>query len=143
MQDLEKQNVSGSSRWKPGQSGNPNGRPFNPERRQLQNALRSVKKNHNNIEFLHHVADEAYKNNNVAMKVLDKLIPNAENPKDNENTGFKQLIIVRTDSDQAQRISGQVHLQPEEVSRDVEQLGHREDDVIDLKGYVVQRASEE
>lgn len=122
---------------------NKHGRPLNPEKRDLQNALRAVKRNHNNVEFLHHIADQAYSNTTVAMKVLDKLIPNAENPKENDNSGFKQLIIVRTDSNQTEEVSRPICVQPEEVSRSMEQLGNGEDNGSDTSEYVIQRASEE
>lgn len=132
-----------STAYKPGQSGNPNGRPINPERKQLIAALRAVKRNHNNVDFLHHIADTAYENTTMAMKVLDKLVPNAENPKeDNANTGIKQLIIVRN-GDKTETVSRQVCVQPEEISRDVEQLGHGEDDVFNSPFNVIQRAHTE
>lgn len=109
---------------------NKQGRPSNPQARQLQTALKNASRKHNNVEFLHHVADEAYKDKSIMLAVLDKLVPNAQLPKEkDESAGLKQVIIIRADSQEAEAVSRQVHLQPEALPSDVELLGNGQDDV--------------
>lgn len=145
MQTLEKQIVSnrGNPNWKSGVSGNPNGRPKNPEKRDLQNALRAVKRKHNNVDFLHHIADQAYENTSVGLAVFHKLVPNAENPKEDENRTFQPIIIIRPEGNITKDIPGQLCIQSKEVSGDVEQLGNGKDDVLDSAGDALHGASQE
>jgi hypothetical protein len=61
---------------------------------------------------------------------------------DGINGSIRQLIIIRpiNGENQTEDISGRLHLQPEAVPGNVELLGHRKDDVLNISGHVVQRA---
>lgn len=61
-------------RWKKGETGNPNGRPRKPEVDLLRNALEKARKGHR-IDFLEHFVERAYENDNVAIALARKLIP--------------------------------------------------------------------
>ena len=63
---------------------NRKGHPANPVKRQLLQALKEAAKENGNIDFLYHVAREAYKNNQVMLAVLDKLVPDEALKKDFE-----------------------------------------------------------
>lgn len=122
---------------------NRKGRPINPEKRALQNALRAAKRNNGNIEFLHHVANEAYKDKSVMLAVFDKLVPNATLPKEqDESTGLKQVIIIRADREEAKEVSRRVHIQPESIPCDVEFMGNRKDNESNPTGQYFKRSSE-
>lgn len=72
MSEPEKQENTG--RWKPGQSGNPNGRPRKPEVEQLREALDQAQAKHNK-SFLQHFIERAYTNDNVAIALAKKILP--------------------------------------------------------------------
>ena len=63
-----------SGPWKPGQSGNPNGRPKRPEIEALRVALKKVETK-KKISFLEHCIERAYENDFMAKAILAKLIP--------------------------------------------------------------------
>lgn len=134
-------------RWKPGQSGNPGGRPAIPEKRHLENALRDVaRQKHGGKDFLHHIAEQAFEDKSVALAVLDKLVPNNQMPKEkDESNGIKQIIIIRPErgTEEAKVIPRSVRVQPEDVPCDVVELGHRKDNVVDIAGNAIQRADRE
>lgn len=69
------------------------GRPQTPQTRQLQNALRAASRKHNNVEFLHHVANLAYEDKSVALAVLDKLVPD-QRLKENEQQVQRPIINI-------------------------------------------------
>ena len=66
-------------RWKKGESGNPKGRPRKPEIELLREALEKAKNKYGK-EFLEHFVDLAYKNDNVAVALARKLLPDMTNP---------------------------------------------------------------
>lgn len=134
------------NRWKPGQSGNPNGRPAIPEKRQLQSALKRASRKHENVDFLDHIAELAYTDKQVALAVLDKLVPNNQMPKEqDESNGIKQIIIIRPErgKETAKVISGSLRVQPESLPRNVEFVGNGKDNVLDIAGNAIQRANSE
>ncbi len=58
---------------------------------------------------------------------------------DGEVSASTNIIILR-DGNKTQAVSGQVCVQPEEISGDGQQLGHRQVNVPHLAGHVIQRA---
>jgi hypothetical protein len=70
-----KRNHAGNPNWKPGQSGNPNGRPRVPEIEELREAIRIARKRHGNKSILVHFVEKAYTNDQVLIALAKKLIP--------------------------------------------------------------------
>lgn len=62
-----------------GQSGNASGRPKGIKNKftvaELQKAFQKASKKHNNVSFLDHITDLAYTDNQVAIALLKKLLP--------------------------------------------------------------------
>ena len=65
-------------RWKPGESGNPNGRPRKPEIDLLRSALEKAKDKYG-VEFIEHFVMKAYKDKAMAIALMKKLIPDKSN----------------------------------------------------------------
>lgn len=72
---MQSNNPLGIGGFERGKSGNPLGRPPKTNR-SLKRALRRVEKE-NNVSFIDHIAEQAYKDNEVAIEVLKRLIPPA------------------------------------------------------------------
>lgn len=147
MQDIQKQQITRKKetgfRLHP-ERINRKGRPSIPEKRHLENALREVAKENGNKHFLHHIAELAYTDKSVALAVLDKIVPDIQYPKDqDESNGIKQIIIVRPEQrkETVEVVSRPICVQPENVPRAVEQLGDRKNDGLNIAGNVIQRAS--
>jgi hypothetical protein len=68
--------------WKPGQSGNPAGRPPNPEAQQLRDAIATVEKRKKK-KWLITLVERSYDNDALAIAILKKLIPDLQH---NDNT---------------------------------------------------------
>ena len=64
----------GNPNWKPGVSGNPNGRPSKPEIDDLRAALDKVKEEQN-LSLLEHLVRRAYEDNSVLIALARKLLP--------------------------------------------------------------------
>ena len=149
MQLLEKQEKTrkiNPSHWKPGQSGNLKGRPAIPEKRHLENALKRASRNHENVPFLDHIAELAYTDKSVALAVLDKLVPNNQMPKENdESNGIKQIIIIRPErgKEATEIVSRPIRVQSESVSGSVEFMGNGKDNGLNIAGNDIQRAPRE
>lgn len=63
-----------NGKFAPGNIANPNGRPPAPEIDELRQALEMVKKKHNK-SFLQHFCERAFVNDNVAVALAKKIIP--------------------------------------------------------------------
>lgn len=61
-------------RWKKGESGNPNGRPRKPEIELLRAALEKARDKYG-VDFIEHFVMNAYKNKEMAIALMKKLIP--------------------------------------------------------------------
>ena len=62
--------------FKKGKSGNPNGRPKGSNvARSLDAAIKRVEKE-KGVDFWDHVAEQAYEDRAVLMKLIDKFVPN-------------------------------------------------------------------
>jgi len=66
--------TSNLHQWKPGQSGNPLGRPKRPEIEELRKALAAAKKE-NNLGFLEMFVKKAYTEQPYALELFKKIIP--------------------------------------------------------------------
>lgn len=148
MQAIQEQikTKRGNPNWTSGRSGNPNGRPLNPEKRQLQNALRDAAKANGNKEFLHHIAELAYTDKQVALAVFDKLVPNNQMPKEqDESNGIKQIIIIRPErgKETTEIVSRPIRVQSEDVPSSMEFMGNRENHGLNIAGNDIQRAVRE
>ena len=76
--------------WKKGQSGNPNGRPKNPETVLLREAMKRAKEDRG-VDLLDHFVDRAYENDSVLIAVFKKLMPDLKNVEG--STEFRQKVI--------------------------------------------------
>lgn len=79
-----------------GQSGNPKGRPKNPEIDQLRLALKEAGKKNGNKTYLQHIAERFYKSDAVMVSICKKLLPDLSSV--NTELGLKgfRLVIERT-----------------------------------------------
>jgi hypothetical protein len=79
--------------WKKGVSGNPNGRPPNPIRTQLDKALKDVEKRHKK-SIIEHALHEAYKDNTLLAAILRKLLPDLKSveAKVSQDAPFRLII---------------------------------------------------
>jgi hypothetical protein len=85
--DVKQQETTGMPhRWKVGETGNPNGRPRKPEVELLREALETAKTKHGK-HLIEHAIELAYKDNNVLIAILRKILPDQL-----EGKGFDQLI---------------------------------------------------
>jgi len=73
MADVEKRK-RGNPNWEKGTSGNPLGRPKNPEIQLLRDALEMAKKE-KGINLLNNIVLRAYESDTLAIAILRKLIP--------------------------------------------------------------------
>lgn len=81
MGDPVKQVKTGRTKggtWKKGCSGNPNGRPHKPEIDDIREALAIVREKYDK-SFLEHFVERAYKNDQVAIALAKKIIPEKTN----------------------------------------------------------------
>lgn len=79
--------------WKKGQSGNPNGRPGNPEIQELRNAIKKVQKTRKDTLLVHFV-NQAYADKNVLIAVIKKLVPDLSTTELNNATEEAFRIII-------------------------------------------------
>ena len=87
------------SSWKPGQSGNPLGRPKNSAKDELERSIRRVQERKNK-KLLDHFVERAYEDNTVLIAVIKKLVPDiklVESEFKTDNT--IRLIVERMDMD--------------------------------------------
>jgi len=63
--------------WKKGQSGNPSGRPLNPEIARFREALAKVEDEKRETVYEHAIR-RSYKSDYLAKEILGKLIPTLE-----------------------------------------------------------------
>lgn len=76
--------------WRKGQSGNPKGRPKNPEIEQFRQALEKVAKE-KDTTLLESIIRRAYKSDSLAQAVLKKILPDLTSA-DIKGEGFEQII---------------------------------------------------
>lgn len=87
------------TQFKPGQSGNPDGRPKKQSKTLLLQALERASKNHEDVKFLDYVAEKAFTDKEWGLAVFHKLVPTLKAIEaDVKTEGFK-LIIERPKSD--------------------------------------------
>lgn len=72
--NMVKGNTMGVKPWEKGQSGNPNGRPKNPEIDELRKALKEAT-TRNNQSLLASIVERAYRSDTLAVAILKKLMP--------------------------------------------------------------------
>ncbi len=85
-------------RWKKGETGNPNGRPRKPEVEELREALEKAQKKHNR-SFLEHFIERAFINDNVAIALAKKIIPDKMQ---GDGFGGGTYVYVIRDSERCQ-----------------------------------------
>ena len=78
MNNDVKQQISTPHRWQKGESGNPRGRPKNPEAEELRQALRQARKKHGNRGLVYHFVDRAYVNDNVLIALMKQVLPQGQ-----------------------------------------------------------------
>ena len=65
--------------WKPGESGNPAGRPKGTKNKfsivDLQKAMDKAKEKNGGVSLLEHVCRKAYNDNGLAIAILKKMLP--------------------------------------------------------------------
>ena len=137
-QTLEKHGPSKGHRWQKGETGNSKGRPEVPEIEELRRAIRVAKRKNGNKNILVHFVERAYVSDTVLIALIKKLVPD----KVALNETFEEVrrIIIERPSLEVKEVSGQVRVQPDEVSRNVEFLGDREIALFDTSSIKVLRA---
>lgn len=84
--------------FKPGNLANPKGRPVGSLSIQTKfmNALKTIEKKESK-DFFESVIERGYKKDPIAMKLLDKLLPNAGERDDGAGSGPSlQIIVIRS-----------------------------------------------
>ena len=90
-----------SGRFRPGQSGNPVGRPKNPEIQELRDALQKAAKEHDET-FIESVVKRAFRDSNLAVAVLRKLLPDRQHV-EADVSGEMQVTVINSFSPPAAR----------------------------------------
>jgi hypothetical protein len=80
--------------FKPGQSGNPKGRPKNPEAQILRDALESAKKEHKGLHLITHAVKQAYVDNKMCAEILKKILPDKVELED-VSDNVERIILIR------------------------------------------------
>lgn len=99
-------------RWKKGETGNPNGRPRKPEIDLLRSALEKAKDKYG-VDFIEHFVMAAFKNKEMAIALMKKLIPDKMQ---GEGFGSGTFIYVVRDSEGCQ--DNKIALHPTQKSAD-------------------------
>lgn len=79
--------------FKPGESGNPEGRPKNPAIEELRNALEKVQ-NGDGSTLLEHFVKRAYESDAVLIAVVKKLLPDLRTVEANILAGADETNVV-------------------------------------------------
>jgi len=74
VKQIKTKSNRGNPNWKRGVSGNPKGRPYKPEIAQLREALEKAEEKYDK-SFLQHIVERAYVNDQVAIALLRKIVP--------------------------------------------------------------------
>ena len=90
------------TKFKPGQSGNPTGRPKSQSKTMLQEALKRASKNHEDVAFLDMVADKAFTDKEWGIAVFHKLVPTLKAIEADIKTEGFRIIIERPSDVQGQ-----------------------------------------
>ncbi len=80
--------------WKPGQSGNPLGRPKNSAKDELDRSIRRVQ-DKKNKKLLDHFVERAYEDNTVLIAVIKKLVPDIKFIESEHKTDNTIRVIVK------------------------------------------------
>ena len=86
--------------WKPGQSGNPAGRPKLPEIQELRDALQATKELKGGQSLLQSICARAYDDSSLAIAIMRKLLPDMTKAEIEET---KELIINIVDYSKADK----------------------------------------
>ena len=86
-----------------------------------------------------------------AAEMVAKYFGDLVTTKGTEESGIRQLVIIRPGPEAGEprgktkikAVSGSLHIQPQDVSRDVVVMGNRQNHVIDISGDAIQRADTE
>lgn len=81
--------------WKPGESGNRNGRPKDPMRQEFLAAMREVEKKKKK-KLLVHLIEQAFEDNQVLVGVSKKMLPDLTE----ELNTKENIIIIRPAKDE-------------------------------------------
>lgn len=87
-----------SGQFKKGQSGNPNGRPRQPEIQELRDALDKAK-DKKGKSFLIHFIERAFMSDTVAIALAKKILPDLKELSGKDGTALA-LKIIRADKEE-------------------------------------------
>ena len=83
------------TQFKPGQSGNPEGKRRSQAKTLLTKALERASKNHEDVKFLDLVADKAFTDKEWGLAVFHKLVPTLKAIEADIHTEGFRIIIER------------------------------------------------
>lgn len=83
------------TQFKPGQSGNPTGRPKSQAKTLLKEALERASKNHDDVKFLDMVAEKAFTDKEWGIAVFHKLVPTLKAIEADIKTEGFRIVIER------------------------------------------------
>lgn len=91
MESKRPNNLDPKHQWKPGQSGNPKGRPKTPAISLLRKAMGEVELEKRK-SFFKHVVERAYKSDVVAVAIMRKIVPDIQDLKVEGQMTLKDIM---------------------------------------------------